>query len=71
MANRIRFLKTFSLVKSRWAGVKDHTTNVPICDDTLLKTLNKITSFPRKPDEAGLELVKLKRKLQYNNHHVH
>ena len=53
VAKRILFIKIFSLVKSRWHGTKDHTTNVPICDDTILETLNKVSSFPRAPDEAG------------------
>ena len=54
VAKRILFLKIFSLVKSRWDGIKDHTTNVPICDEELLKTLNSVTSFPRQPDDAGI-----------------
>ena len=47
-----------------------HTTNVPIPDDTLLETVNKVSSFPRDPSQAGLVLVKLKRKIQYTNHHI-
>ena len=70
VAKRILFIKMFSLVKSRWRGYKDHTTNVPVLEDDLLETYNKISSFPRQPGEAGLVLVKLKRKLQYNNVHV-
>ena len=70
VAKRILFIKIFSLVKSRWRGHKDHTTNVPILDEDLLETYNKISSFPRQPGEAGLVLVRLKRKLQFSNHHV-
>ena len=70
VAKRILFIKMFNLVKSRWWGYKDHTTMVPVCDDTLLETYNKVSSFPRLPGEAGLVLVRLKRKIQYNNHHV-
>ena len=66
----ILFIKIINLVKSRWRGHKDHTTNVPILDDDLLETYNKVSSFPRQPGEAGHVLVRLKRKVEYDNYHV-
>ena len=69
-SKRILFLKIFHLPKSRWKAVKDKTVNIPILDDDLLKTLNSVKAFPRKPDEAGLIPIKLKRKLEYKNKHL-
>ena len=70
ISKRILFIKIFKMPTSRWHKVKDKTVNVPICDDTLLKTLNKLNvSLPRKPEEAGLIPVQLKRKLEFNNVH--
>ena len=48
VAKRILFIKMFSLVKSRWRGYKDHTTNVPVLEDDLLETYNKISSVDSK-----------------------
>ena len=33
--------------------------------DVILETMNRVTSFPRRPDEAGLIPVDLKRKHDY------
>ena len=47
--------------------MKDRTVNVPILDDDILRTLNTVKSLPRKPDDAGLIPIQLKRKLEYKN----
>ena len=70
VSKRLLFLKIYHLPKSRWSAVKDKTVNVPICDNTLLKTLNQLVPLPRHPGEAGLICVTLKRKLTYKNMHV-
>ena len=70
VSKRILFLKIFHLPKSRWSAVKDKVVNVPISDDALLNTLNDLSSLPRKPEDAGLICVKLKRKLEYKNVHI-
>ena len=70
VSKRILFLKIYHLPKSRWNAVKDQTVNVPICDNTLLKTLNKLAPLPRQPGDAGLICVKLKRKMEYKNTHI-
>ena len=63
-------MQIFELPKSRWQAVKDRTVNVPILDDDILRTLNTVKSLPRKPDDAGLIPIQLKRKLEYKNKHV-
>ena len=68
--HNLLFFKIFELPKSRWQAVKDRTVNVPICDDDILRTLNTVKSLPRKPDDAGLIPIQLKRKLEYKNKHV-
>ena len=35
-----------------------------------MRTLNTVKSLPRKPDDAGLIPIQLKRKLEYKNKHV-
>ena len=67
IAKRILFLKIFNLPTSRWRAVIDRAVNVPIEDEDLLNTLNKVKSLPRMPGEAGLVPVTLKRKLEYKN----
>ena len=67
IAKRILFLKIFSLPTSRWRAVIDRVVNVPIEDEDLLNTLNKVKSLPRIPGEAGLVPVALKRKVEYKN----
>ena len=67
VAKKILFMKIFQLPRSRWNAVVDKTINIPILDDDILQTLNTIQSLPRKPDQAGLVPVQLKRKLEYKN----
>ena len=70
ISKRILFLKIVHLPRSRWLKNEGKTTNVLILDNDLLEMLNNLESFPRKPDEAGLLPVQLKRKLGYKNVHV-
>ena len=70
IAKRILFLKIFKMPVSRWYLNKDHAIMVPNDDDTILETFDTLT-FPRLPNEGGLIPVDLKRKLEYQNTHVH
>lgn len=70
VSKNILFLKIHYLPKTRWPAVQDKTVNIPLLDDDLRKTYNAVQAFPRKPDEAGLIPVQLKRKLEYKNKHV-
>ena len=70
IAKQIVFLKIFKMPVSRWHMNKDKSVLVPIDEDALLDTMNKVTSFPRLPDEAGLIPVDMKRKLDYKNNHL-
>ena len=67
IAKNIVFMKIFQLPKSRWTALKDKIINVPINDDSILNTVNKL---PRTPAEAGLIEVDLKRKIEYKNSHT-
>ncbi len=67
IAKKILFIKMFQLPKSRWKGFKDKVVNVPIDDEDLLQTINRLQSFPRNPDDSGLIPVQLKRKLKYKS----
>ena len=68
ISRRILFKKIYQLPKSRIAAMKDKIVNVPIREDDIASTLQ---SLPRTPTEGGLVEVKLKRKLEYKNHHRH
>ena len=70
VSKRLLFLKIYHLPKSRWSAVKDKTVNIPICDNTLLKTLNKLSPFPRQPVDAGLICFRLKQNLEYKSIHI-
>ena len=67
VGKRVIFMKIFKMPNSRWDKTIDKCVNVPICDNALLKTLNKLCPLPRNPDDAGLVQVQLKRKLEYKN----
>ena len=54
------------LPKSRWSATKDKIVNVPINDQDIVDTMERL---PRTPDEAGLICIELKRKLEYKNTH--
>ena len=69
ISKNILFLKIRHLPKSQFPAVLDKTVNVPILDDDILKNLNSVQAFPRKPDESGLVPVQLKRKMEYKNKH--
>ena len=72
-SKNILFVKIHTLPKSLWKGSKEKVVNVPITSEDLRRTLDKITSFPRQPTEAGLMPVvpvKLKRKLCWKRAHL-
>ena len=68
IAKNIIFQKIYQLPKSRWTALKDRVVNVPINDDSIINTLDKL---PRTPQAAGLIGVALKRKVEYKNTHKH
>ena len=67
IAKNILFMKMFALPKSRISAFKDRIVNVPISIDDINKT---IKSLPRTPSEAGIVLVKFKRKQSFKNSHI-
>ena len=50
------------------AALKDRVINVPINNESIMNTLEKM---PRTPSDAGLVGVALKRKQEYKNTHKH
>ena len=68
IAKNIIFQKIFQLPKSRWTALKDRVINVPINNESIMNTLEKM---PRTPSDAGLVGVALKRKQEYKNTHKH
>ena len=68
IAKNIIFQKIYQLPKSRWTALKDRVVNVPINDDSIINTLDKL---PRTPQAAGLIGVALKRRVEYKNTHKH
>ena len=66
IAKNLVFQKIVQLPKSRWSGTKDKIVNVPINDQDIVDTVERL---PRTPDEAGLVCIELKRKLEYKNTH--
>ena len=67
IAKNIIFQKLHKKAKSRWSGTHDRQINVPISNDAILRTVEKL---PRTPTEAGIVSVKLKRKIEYKGHHL-
>ena len=68
IAKNIIFQKIYQLPKSRWTALKDRVVNVPINDDSIINTLDKL---PRTPQAAGLIGVAPKIKVEYKNTHKH
>ena len=66
IAKNLVFQKIVQLPKSRWSATKDKIVNVPINDQDIVDTMDRL---PRTPDEAGLICMELKRKLEYKNIH--
>ena len=66
IAKNIVFQKIVTLPKSRWSGTKDKIVNVPIFEQDIVNTMERL---PRTPDEAQLTCISLKRKLEYKNTH--
>ena len=64
ISRNILFQKIHQLPKSRWTVLTDKIINVPINEEALLVTVEKL---PRTPKEAGLIGVSLKRKLEYKS----
>ena len=61
------FMKVKKLPKHMMNAVVDTVINVPMEIEDIEKT---VTSLPRLPDDAELLVVKLKRKMEYNNNHI-
>ena len=68
IAKNIIFQKIYHLPKSRWTALTDRVVNVPINEQSIINTLEKM---PRTPRDAGLIGVALKRKKEYKNSHKH
>ena len=68
IAKTIIFQKIYQLPKSRWTALKDRLINVPLNNEDILNTMEKL---PRTPNESGLIGVALKRKKEYKNTHKH
>ena len=71
IAKNIIFQKYHKKPKSRWHGTHDRLVNVPIHDQDILNTVEKL---PRTPSEAGIVTMpvtaNLKRKMEYKNTHI-
>jgi hypothetical protein len=67
IAKNLIFQKIHKLPKSRWQGTHDRMINIPIYDEDILCTVDKL---PRTPTEASIISVKLKRKMGYKGHHT-
>jgi hypothetical protein len=66
IAHMINFQYIFQLPKSRWGGTKNQMISVPVSQETIQETVNKL---PRLPKDAELVPVNLKRKMEYKNSH--
>ena len=66
IALNINFQYIYFLRKSRWAATRKQMISVPVHQDTILNTIDKL---PRVPKEAGLIPVSLKRKQEYKASH--
>ena len=60
IALNIVFQKFHLKPKSRWSGTHDRLVNVPIGEEDIIKTLERL---PRTPAEAGIIPVCLKRNM--------
>ena len=71
IAKNLIFQKHHKLPKSRWSGTHDRLVNIPINENYILNTLEKL---PWTPSEAGIITVpisaNLKRKMEYKNTHL-
>ena len=67
ISKSILFLRLMTLPKSNWVGVKSKTVFVPLQSNDVLETLNKVSSLPRRADNAGMVPVALMRKVSYNH----
>ena len=66
IALNINFQYIYFLKKSRWAATRKQMISVPVHQDTILNTVEKL---PRLPRDAGLIPVSLKRKEEYKSSH--
>ena len=66
IAKNLIFQTFHKKAKSRWSGTHDRLINVPITNDSIIRTVD---TLPRTPTEAGIVTVKLKRKIEYKSHH--
>ena len=67
IALNIVFQKIHLKPKSRWSGTHDRLVNVPIGEQDVINTVQKL---PRSPAEACIIPVSLKRKLEYKTTHI-
>ena len=66
IAKIINFQYIYQLPKSRWGATKKQMISVPVREESLMNTIDKL---PRLPKDAGIIPIHLKRKLEYNNSH--
>ena len=67
IALNIVFQKIHLKPKSRWSGTHDRLVNVPIGEQDIINTVQRL---PRSPAEACIIPVSLKRKLEYKTTHL-
>merc|ERR1711997_674072 len=65
IAKNLVFQKIVRLPSSQWSALQGRTVNVPIDDEDILKTVDKL----RTPANAGIIPVRLKRKKEYKSSH--
>ena len=65
IAKRLIFQKIVKLPRSQWSALQGKTVNVPINDEDILETVDKL----RTPANAGIIPVRLKRKKEYKSSH--
>ena len=65
IAKNLVFQKIVRLPSSQWSALQGRTVNVPIDDEDILKTVDKL----RTPANAGIIPVRLKRKKEYKTSH--
>ena len=66
IALNIVFQKIHLKPKSRWSGTHDRLVNVPIREQDIMNTVQRL---PRSPADACIIPVSLKRKLDYKTTH--
>ena len=65
IAKNLIFQKIVKLPRSQWSALQGRTVNVPINDEDILETVDKL----RTPTNAGIIPIRLKRKEGYKSSH--